>query len=46
MKVKEKLRTRKNKNILDSLHKIDECLKNVRTGSNAKLEMLKLFSAF
>jgi len=43
LKVKEKLDKIKKKNPIEIISLFDECLKNVRDGSNAKLELIKIF---
>jgi hypothetical protein len=43
IKIREKLSKIKKKSGIDALSLFDECLKNVREGSNPKLELIKMF---
>ena len=45
-KVKEKLNKIQKNNVLNCISYFDDCLMNVRMGSNPKLELLKLFFKF
>jgi hypothetical protein len=45
-KIKEKLNLLKQDGILDCIGAFDVCLKNVREGSNPKVELIKLFYKF
>jgi hypothetical protein len=45
-KIKEKLNLLKPEGVLDCIGSFDVCLKNVREGSNPKVELIKLFYKF
>ena len=45
-KVKEKLKSLKKDNEIFAIDLFDQCLMNVREGSNPKIEMIKLFFKF
>lgn len=45
-KILEKTKYLKEFNEINALFQIEQCLKNVRLGSNPKLEIIKLFFSF